>query len=277
MGTTCHLSNFLAPGPRSISDSTGHSGMLKTQDQDTIRDLLSSPGCISDDNEDLKPAARALNSNTRINHKQLIDLAPLAFDYHKRLEETRFIMEPPNSRGLESGATDWTALDFVGSAFDDTPSTRVSSPLSTTVKIGCVTRSENSCDAGMQGILEDSGTPRHSACSGILDDQLLERLRSLCGLNSGRCPEQRGSRELNDHTWGSVNVNGRRSVRKISPRRKGQSDAESLRILESCTPTSCNAPGKRRSKSKLEALSDSESLQVLEYWTRKRAGEKMWG
>lgn len=180
-------------------------------------------------------------------------------------------METLNSRKGGREASEWTALEFVGAVFDNPPSTPRTSPLQIIEHAGSVSRSEDeSCDSEMRNL--DNRT--HSACPGMLDEQLVERLTPLfCVGNASRFP-QRVPCGLKDRRGGPVDVTGNKDLPKISPRRRGPSDAESMRLPENYSPR-CTTT-KHQAKSKLEALSDSQSLQVLEYWTQKLSGEKMW-
>lgn len=94
--------------------------------------------------------------------------------------------------------------------------------------------------------------------------------------HSGGCPNRRRTVTSLEDTDSS---GGKAVSSKVPPalERQRPSDAESFRLLlGSSASTSCNTPRRQRAKSKFEALSDSESLRILEYWTQKRSGEKNW-
>lgn len=122
---------------------------------------------------------------------------------------------------------------------------------------------------------------QHRICLDGLDERLRERLKTtICWMSpdgTSRSPPQRvppphsGSRNRTLEDTDSST----KAVLKVPAQRQRPFDSESFRLLESSAPTSCT-PRRQQAKSKFEALSDSESLRILEYWTQKRSGEKHW-
>lgn len=230
--------------------------------------------CTWEYDDHLTCVVQAQKAKVRLYDKRLDGLVSYNFDCNRRSGSSP-IMEKLKSRGQESVASDWTVLDYVGSSFDDIPNARVSSPSRSSRDKGHAPRSEESyydkvhCDLRQREFRTQPTRPDS------LNEQLLERPRTLCSPSTTetdrshrRTPDCSGSRT------------GGKNASNSPQQRERHSDAESLRILESCTPTRCTPrkhPRKHREKSRFEALPDSQSLQMLEYWTQKRAVEKSWG
>lgn len=205
------------------------------------------------------------------------------------------MMDTPQSRGQESGISDWTsALDSFGTP---PPAPKLlPSQARRGTRGGTTTRSDGACcddydDAGQctRGDGDDDYDDdirirmQHATmCLDGLDERLRERLKtSVCWMSpdgTSRSP-QRGPPHggPKNHTLASLEDTdcNTKVVSKVPAQRQRPSDAESFRLLESSASTSCT-PRRQRAKSKFEPLSDSESLRILEYWTQKRSGEKNW-
>lgn len=198
-------------------------------------------------------------------------------------------MDTPQSRGQESGISDWTsALDSFGTP-PPVPKLLPSQARRGTRGVTATHSDGAFCDddyddAGQCAREEDDEIRirmQHATmCLDGLDERLRERLKtSACWMSpdgtntsSQRAPPPHSgprNRTLED-TDSST-----KAVSKAPAQRQRPSDAEPFRLLESSAPTSCT-PRRQRAKSKFEALSDSESLRILEYWTQKRSGEKNW-
>lgn len=196
-------------------------------------------------------------------------------------------MDTPQSRGQESGISDWTsALDSFGTP---PPAPKLlPSQARRGTRGGTTTRSDGACcddydDAG-HGTREEHDEIRmqHTMCLDGLDERLRERLKTtVCWMSpdgTSRSP-QRGPPHSgsNNHTLASLEDTdcNTKVMSKVPAQRQRPSDAESFRLLESSASMSCT-PRRQRAKSKFEPLSDSQSLRILEYWTQKRSGEKNW-
>lgn len=236
--------------------------------------------CPSMNDDELGCFLQAVQLKAKCHQKQWNDIAAHDPDYAKN-SESWSVTKKPSSRGQASETSDWTILEFVGSSFDDTLPRRECSPSRTMHGKGKPPCSEELQIDEVQRALGGVGFPMHLACLDILDDQRLERVGALgllkaMGLDQAPRQVPHGSRCSMGHPdSGPDGVVSSTSVNQSPNHRKQHSDAESLRILESCTPASCT-PRRRRVKSRLEALSDAESLKVLEYWTQKQSVEKSW-
>lgn len=209
-------------------------------------------------------------------------------------------MDTPQSRGQASGISDWSALDSFGSSLnvDGTPPPppapgKVLPSQAMRIKERPIPRSGDAAwddhyDAEQCAREEGDGIRMQHATSMCLDgleERLRERLKTtVCWMSpdggDGRSPPQRavpphsGPRRRTVTSLEDTDSSGK-AVSKLPAQQQRPSDPESFRLLESSAPTSCT-PRRQRAKSKFEALSDSESLRILEYWTQKRSGEKNW-
>lgn len=207
-------------------------------------------------------------------------------------------MDTPQSRGQESGISDWTsALDSFGGTPPPAPKLL---PLQTRrgTRRGTATLSKaggfcndndydgaGQCARGEEKGYDDDDDDddevqmQHRICLDGLDERLRERLKTtVCWMSpDGTSRSQRASAPHSGprHRTLEDADSNTKAVSKVRAQRQRPSDTESFRLLESSAPTSC-MPRRQRAKSKFEALSDSESLRILEYWTQKRSGEKNW-
>lgn len=198
-------------------------------------------------------------------------------DHSDEQSETWTVVKVSPRRAQEAEFSDgWSVLDKAVVNLDEEPgATQTHRASSEAMSAGGSIASSRGIpprDDSLRAIPGETGTQTETARRDKMQDAPAKRPQRRCARTTA------AGRERSPRQMPRGPVTGKEEPSACAPsaesqhQREQRYDAESLRRLEYSSRMRHAAPPKAR----LEALSDVQSLRVLEYWTQKRAVERSW-